>query len=142
MRIKAPALSVSALMLAAVVATATMTAAGEVPYNPATVAGVSGVITAVSEPPAGQATENVHVTLRTNSGPMEVYLAPRTFLSFLKVNFAVGDQIDVIGSNIKMGNVSAILAREVLDGRTAVQFRDALGAEVWKHWGTVLTKVS
>ena len=122
--------AVSALALAAVAI------ASEPTYNPANTAVVSGAITAVSEVPAGQPLEGVHVTVQTKTGNVQVYLAPRNFLSFLNTNFAVGDYIDVTGSHVRSGETDVVLAREVDAGHVSVVLRDPWGAAVWKNWGT------
>lgn len=117
--------------------------ASEPTYNPANSAVVSGAITAVSEVPAGQPLEGVHVTVQTKTGNVQVYLAPRNFLSFLKTNFAVGDYIEVTGSHVRSGDTDVVLAREFNAGHVSVVLRDPLGAEVWKNWGsTALLKAS
>jgi hypothetical protein len=139
----AVARSVSALALAAFSAFFSIGPANAEPvYNPAMPAVVSGVVSAVSEVPAGQPLEGVHVMVKTKTGNVEVYLAPRNFLSFLKVNIAVGDFIEVTGSEVKSGNADVVLAREVDDGRASITLRDSFGAEVWKHWGAATVKAS
>ncbi|MEQ1883966.1 MAG: hypothetical protein ABL967_02825 [Bryobacteraceae bacterium] len=142
MNFQARARSVSALAILTLTLSAATLAATEPAYNPSTVTSVSGVIAAISDISSGQGMDGMHVTLRTKTGTVEVYLAPRDFLNFLRVNIAVGDELDVIGSQVSSGAGSTILARVVSDGRTSIELRDALGAEVWKHWGSTLTKTS
>ena len=136
MKIRNAALGVSTLALAAFLFSNPANAATNEPaYNPATSVAVSGIVTAVHEVPAGQPLEGVHVTIKNKNASVEVYLGPRSFLKFLKTNVAVGDDIDVMGSRVKLGATDIVLAREVDDGRESVTLRDLYGAEAWKNWG-------
>jgi hypothetical protein len=138
---KAIALSVSTLALTALAFIIPASAAGAASsslqplYNPGTTMTVSGVISAVSEVPGGQPLEGVHVMVRSRNGNFDVYLGPRSFLSFLKTSFAAGDRIDVVGSRVTAGSADVILAREVYAGDAILTLRDSSGAEVWKNWG-------
>lgn len=110
-------------------------AANDPTYNPATSVAVSGIVTSVRDVPAGQPLEGVHLTIKNKNTSVEIYLGPRSFLKFLKTNVSVGDDIDVMGSRVKVGTTDVVLAREVDDGRESVTLRDLYGAEAWKNWG-------
>jgi hypothetical protein len=124
-------LSVSALALMMIPAKA----ANGPAYNPATAVAVSGTVTAVRVVPAGQPLAGVHVMLKTKTNNVEVYLAPKDFMNFLKTGFVPGDEMDVTGSRVKSGNADVILAREVSDGMDVIELRDLYGAPVWENWG-------
>ena len=132
---KATTLSVPTLALAVFTFVSPARAANQPVYDLAAAMTVSGIITAVSETPAGQTLEGVHILVKTKSGGVDVFLAPRNFLNVLKTSFAVGDYIDVTGSRVKAGNTEVVLAREVDDGQAIIMLRDSSGAEVWKNWG-------
>ena len=124
-------LSVSALAVMLVPAKA----AGGPQYNPATAVAVSGTVAAVRVVPAGQPLAGVHVMLKTRTNTVEVYLAPRDFMNFLRTSIAAGDEIDVTGSRVKSGNSELILAREVSDETETIELRNLYGAPVWENWG-------
>lgn len=124
-------LSVSALALMMIPAKA---ASGPA-YDPATAVAVSGTVTAVRVVPAGQPLAGVHVMVKTKANAVDVYLAPKDFMNFLKTDFVAGDEIDVTGSRVKSGNGDVILAREVSDGMDVIDLRDLYGAPVWENWG-------
>ncbi|HUA86833.1 MAG TPA: hypothetical protein VMB85_23410 [Bryobacteraceae bacterium] len=124
-------LSVSALALMMIPAKA----ANGPAYNPATAVAASGTVTAVRVVPVGQPLAGVHVMLKTKANTVDVYLAPKDFMNFLKTNFAAGDEIDVTGSRVKSGTADVILAREVSDGVDVIELRDLYGAPAWENWG-------
>jgi hypothetical protein len=104
-------------------------------YTPATVVSVNGTIAAIRQVAAGNPLAGVHVTLKTKTDTLDVYLAPSAFLKFLKADFPVGDHIQVIGSKVKFESADMILARQVDDGADLVTLRESSGASEWQHWG-------
>jgi hypothetical protein len=132
-------LSVSALALAVAVsqALASNTAgvsAKDPVYDPATVVKVPGIVASVKRVPAGNLLAGVHLLVKSNTDTFDVYLGPSDFLKFLKVSFPAGDQIEVTGSKVKLGNTDVILTRKADDGYTLVTLRDANGVPVWQNW--------
>jgi hypothetical protein len=113
----------------------TVKAAAEPAYTPATIVDVYGIIAAVHNAPAGSALEGTHLTVRTKTGNVDVYLAPADFLRLLKTSFPVGYEVEVIGSKIKFQNSDVILTKEVSVGQSTIELRDAQGAPDWKNWG-------
>ncbi|HLG99853.1 MAG TPA: hypothetical protein VKX49_26325 [Bryobacteraceae bacterium] len=124
-------LSVSALVLAMIPARA----ANGPSYNPATAVAISGTVAGVRVVPPGQPLEGVHMAVKTKTRTVEVYLAPKNFLDFLKANYVPGDEVEITGSRVKSGNTDVLLAREIDDGRDVIDLRDLNGAPVWEHWG-------
>jgi hypothetical protein len=114
---------------------ATAFAANDPAYTPATIVDVDGTITAVHNVPAGSPLEGTHLTVKTKTGAIDVYLAPAEFLRIFKTNFPVGNEVEVIGSKIKFQNSDVILTKEVLVGQATIELRDAQGAPDWKNWG-------
>lgn len=125
----------AALALAAVTLPNLAKAASDPAYNPATTVTVSGIIASVRDVPAGQPLEGVPVMLKGKTSNVEVYLGPASFLKFLRTGYAVGEEIDIMGSRVKSGSADVVLAREVNDGVTTIELRDVFGAEAWKNWG-------
>jgi hypothetical protein len=133
-------LSVSTLALAATAlqtfaASPVSAAPNEPAYNPATIVSVTGTVTSVRQVAAGNPLAGVHLTLKSNSGALDVYVGPAEFLKFLKASFPVGDQIQVIGSKVKFENADVILTRQVDDGYELVTLRESNGAAEWQNWG-------
>ncbi len=139
MKFAIKALSVSAFALAMLANMSASNSAGsktnEPAYNPATMVEMQGTITAVRQVPAGGALEGVHLTLKSKTSTVDVYLAPADFLKIFKTNFAVGYDVRVLGSKVSFGNTDVILANEVNIGVTSIILRDGSGAPVWQNWG-------
>jgi hypothetical protein len=114
---------------------ATAFAANDPAYTPATIVDVYGTIAAVHNTPAGSPLEGTHLTVRTKTGTVDVYLAPADFLRIFKTNFPVGNEVEVIGSKIKFQNSDVILTKEISVGQATIELRDAQGAPDWKNWG-------
>lgn len=129
-------LGVCVFMLgASVFAASNQPAASEPAYNPATVVDVDGIITAVHQVPAGSPLEGTHLTVKSKSGSIDVYLAPTDFLRFFKTSFPVGAEVEVVGSKVKFAGSDEVLTRDVAIGQATISLRDANGAPNWKNWG-------
>jgi hypothetical protein len=131
-------LIVSTLALAAsfqAFAAAPVSTANEPAYNLATTTQVAGIVTSIRQVPAGSPLAGTHLTLKSKSGLLDVYLGPSDFLKFLKVSFPVGDEISVTGSKVKLDTADVILSRQVDDGSELITLRDSSGAGDWQHWG-------
>ena len=138
MRFKNHTLSVSTLALAAVFqafASNPVATTNEPAYNPATVVTMEGTVTGVRQVSAGSPLAGVHLTLKSKTGPVDVYVGPSDFLKFLKATFPIGDQIQIIGSKVKLENADVILARQADDGYELITLRESNGAAEWQHWG-------
>jgi len=109
---------------------ATAFAASDPAYNASSVVDVDGVIAAVRT-----ASDGTHLTVKTKNAMLDVYLAPTEFLRIFKTSFPVGNEIEVVGSKVKVENNDVVLAREVSVGSATITLRDAHGAPDWKNWG-------
>jgi len=128
-------LRVSAVALAAMAMMNAAKAANQPAYNPASAVAVSGVITGVRHVAAGQPLEGVHLTVKTKTETIDVYLGPADFLKMLRTSFPIGEEVDVTGSRVKFQNTPVILAREVSEDLATLTLRELDGAPVWENWG-------
>ncbi len=76
----------------------------------------------------------VHLTLKTDKGPLDVVIAPEKFLKEMEITFAKGDTIDVLGSQVASGEATVLLAREVTRSGEVMMMRDENGKPVWVGW--------
>jgi hypothetical protein len=104
-------------------------------YNQATVVDVIGMVTGVRQVSSGNPLAGSHLTVKSKTGTLDVYLGPADFLKFLKASFTVGEQIEVIGSKVKFENADVILTQQVNDGLELVTLRDPDGSAEWQSWG-------
>lgn len=101
-------------------------------YNVATEARVAGVIQEVHQfwcPVNGD--EGTHLMLKTDTGVLQVHVAPRRFLRGNGWNYAKGDQIDVVGSMVIYEAHDAMIARKITRDNQTVAFREPSGKPMW-----------
>ncbi|MBV8050011.1 MAG: hypothetical protein JOZ80_02405 [Acidobacteriaceae bacterium] len=101
-------------------------------YNPANEIKVTGVVQEVKQfwcPVNGD--EGTHLMLRTESGVLEVHVAPWRFLQGNGVSFNKGDQIEVVGSMVIYEAHDAMIARKITRGDQTFAFRGPDGHPLW-----------
>ena len=72
-----------------------------------------------------------HLTLATPDGPLEVHLAPSSFLAEYEISFAKGDKVEIVGAKVTFHDAPALLARRVTRNQSDYFFRDAKGRPLW-----------
>jgi DNA/RNA endonuclease YhcR with UshA esterase domain len=88
--------------------------------------------------PAGQGMMmmmGVHLTVKTADNTVTVMLGPAWFLKDENFTFAKGDQVEVTGSPMHMGNTDSLVARQVKKGDAVLVLRDAQGMPEWAGHG-------
>ncbi len=80
------------------------------------------------------ADHSIHLTLKTDKGPVEVFVAPEKFLKEMEISFAKGETIEVVGSQFSIDGNAILLAREVTRNADVVTIRDEQGKPVWVGW--------
>ncbi|HWR37517.1 MAG TPA: hypothetical protein VN622_16770 [Clostridia bacterium] len=78
--------------------------------------------------------EGTHLLVKSGAGVMLVHVAPEKFLQELEVAFKTGDQVQVMGSKLKIDGVDEVLAREIAIGANTLILRDRKGTPVWQGW--------
>ena len=73
--------------------------------------------------------------IKTAQGSLEVHLGPTSYLEKQQFAFAKGDQIEVIGSKVKIESADVVIAREVKKGGKTLTLRDAQGVPFWSKGG-------
>lgn len=102
-------------------------------YDTATVIDVLATVEETREVKAGPL-QGRHLTVKTEKETLDVYLGPTDFVKMFDVNFAKSDQVQVIGSKVKVDGADVVLAREVRKGEVSLLLRDANGQPNWKYW--------
>jgi hypothetical protein len=101
-------------------------------YNAAAETKVEGVVQEVKQfwcPINGD--EGTHLMLKTNTGILEVHVAPRRFLEGNGVSFNQGDRIEVVGSMVIYESHDAMIARKITRGDETFAFRQPDGRPLW-----------
>ena len=93
-------------------------------YNPATVETVTGTIESIDRTvPMKGMSRGVHLTLKTEKGPLSVHLGPEWYVERLDEKLAKGDQVGVKGSRVTFAGNPAIIAAEVKKGDAVLKLR-------------------
>lgn len=100
-------------------------------YDSTTVINVMAIVTEVREVPRDSALSGIHVTARSDNGLLDIYLCPADFLKEFDFTLHRGDRIQVIGSKVKFGTSTVVLAREVRRDARTVYLRDRQGSPNW-----------
>ncbi len=100
-------------------------------YDPKTETTISGIVDDVQQHAGHHGWTGIHLMVKTDTGTVEVHVGPSAYISQQKFSFAKGDQVQVLGSLVKLNNADALLAREITkDGKT-LTLRNAQGIPQW-----------
>lgn len=104
-------------------------------FDEATVETVSGEIQAVHRIASMKGmSRGVHMTLKTEKGPVEVHLGPAWYIDQQEEGLSKGDKVEVEGSRVKIDGGDAIIAVEVRKGDALLKLRDEDGFPLWSGW--------
>ena len=104
-------------------------------YDVSKEATIAGTIDDVQQMQHGRMT-GIHFLVKTEKETVDVHLGPSYFIENQGFHFAKGDQVEVLGSRVKMGGSEAFIAREVTkDGKT-LTLRDSTGRPKWARGRT------
>lgn len=72
-----------------------------------------------------------HITVKTETGSIEVHLAPASFMKQYDIAFAKDQNVTVVGSKITYEGKPALIAKSVTIWHETFNFRDAKGRPLW-----------
>jgi hypothetical protein len=72
-----------------------------------------------------------HITVKNETGSLEVHLAPASFMKQYEINIRKGDNVTVVGSRIMFEGKTALIAKSVAIGNETYNFRDQSGKPLW-----------
>ncbi len=104
-------------------------------YNPKTVETIHGTVDRIDEvSPQKGMSQGVHLTVKTEKGPVSVHLGPAWYLRNQDVIIKTGDQVEITGSQIEFNGKPAIIAKQVVKGDDVLTLRDDTGTPAWSGW--------
>jgi hypothetical protein len=98
-------------------------------YNPGTEITLKGSVEDVA--PGTRGMMGTHLTVKTAGGETQVMLGPTNFVAGKGFTFAKGDQVEITGSNVTMGETEWVIAREVKKNGQTLTLRDKTGTPAW-----------
>jgi len=72
-----------------------------------------------------------HITVKTETGTIEVHLAPASFMKQYEILIRKDDNVTVVGSRITFEGKPALIAKSIVIGRDTYNFRDPKGKPLW-----------
>jgi len=106
--------------------------ASSYPYDISTELTVSGTVQEITDyqcPVTG--TVGSHITLITESGTIEVHLAPAKFLKEYEIVIRKGDVVKLVAAKIVYQGKPALLAKTITIDRQKYAFRGDNGSPLW-----------
>lgn len=102
-------------------------------YDPKTEVTLTGSVEDVLQQQAcmGRGRNGTHLMVKTESETVEVCLGPAGFVQQKGFSFAKGDQVELIGSRVKLGEKDVVIARQVTKNKQTLVLRDAQGIPAW-----------
>ena len=98
-------------------------------YNVATETSIKGVVRAIEDftCPVSENEIGRHIRLQTSAGMMQVHLAPARVMRSQRFSFSPGEQIEVLGSRVRLQGEESLIAREITRGNESFFVRDRQG---------------
>jgi hypothetical protein len=124
-------LGIAILVVASVTSVLAQKYGGTPNYDPKTETKVSGTIEDVQQHAGRHGWVGIHLMLKTGTGMVEVHVGPANYISQQKFSFLKGDQIEVLGSLVKLSGSDALLAREITKEGKVLTLRTAQGVPLW-----------
>jgi hypothetical protein len=104
-------------------------------YDPSTETSLKGTVEKVSQVSGYHGWSGTHLSLRVDDHTYDVHVGPSGYLSKIGLNLSSGDQIEVIGSKVKLHGADAIIAREIKKQDKVFTLRDSQGFPKWSGGG-------
>lgn len=100
-------------------------------YDPSTETTVKGTVEEVKQVSGKHGWNGTHLMLKTEAGQLDVHVGPSSYVAGQGFTFAKGDQVEVLGSKVKMGGSEALIARQIKRGDKTLVLRNAQGIPEW-----------
>lgn len=78
--------------------------------------------------------EGIHLNVKNGTETIFIHVAPEAFLKDMDVSFNKGDEVEIVGSKIKVDNQDEVLAREITKNSNSLTLRDKKGIPIWSMW--------
>lgn len=101
-------------------------------YQTNTVVTVEGEVVSIDQfTPMKMMSHGVHMTLKTDSGMIEVHLGPAWYIRNQDIKFEPEDKVVIKGSKVTFQGKPIIIAAEITKGESVLALREDNGFPVW-----------
>lgn len=102
-------------------------------YDPSSEVTVTGGVEDIQQYTTRGWWGGTHLILKTSTDTLDVHVGPTSYLDGQQFSFTKGDQVEVIGSKIKVDGKDALLAREIKKDGKVLKLRDTQGIPLWSR---------
>lgn len=102
-------------------------------YNPQTVTTIKGTVESLV--PQTRRMRHESRVIKTDKGNVTVHLGPAWYMNQHQMIINPGDALEVTGSEMKMGDSTMMVAREVTVKGKTLKLRDDQGMPLWRGQG-------
>jgi hypothetical protein len=100
-------------------------------YDPSKEITVKGTVEDVQQLQGRHGWNGTHLVLKTDAENLEVHAGPSSYLAEKQFSFTKGDEIEVVGSKVKLGTKDVLIAREITKDGNKLVLRNAQGIPMW-----------
>lgn len=100
-------------------------------YDPSTEATVQGKITAVTSSTGRAGWKGIHLKVESQGQQYDVHVGPAAYIEKNGFTYAVGDEVEIVGSEVTYNGAKALIAREMTSGGKTLPLRDKQGVPLW-----------
>lgn len=100
-------------------------------YDPKTELTLSGSVDDIQTQGCMGRGLGTHLMVKTQTETVEVCVGPSSFIQQKGFSFAKGDQVDVTGSKVKLGQTDVVIARQITKDNQTLTLRDTQGIPQW-----------
>lgn len=102
-------------------------------YDTAAEVTLSGTVTKVESHVGRMGWNGTHLVVSFDAETLSVHVGPSNYLVQQGFSFAVGDQVEVTGSRIKLEGTDVLIAREIKKGDKVLTLRNSQGVPAWSR---------
>ncbi len=100
-------------------------------YDPSSETTVKGTVEEVKQVAGKHGWNGTHLMLKTKTGQLDVHVGPSSYITGQGFTFTKGDEVEVVGSKVKLGAGEAVIARQIKKGDKTLVLRNAQGIPEW-----------
>ena len=118
------------LLLAVFIGAAQTPSATAPKYDPASEGTLKGTIGEIKQIQFGKDT-HVDLVMKSGNDLFDIGVCPPDIFKDLIVTLATGDEVEVTGSKVQLGDKPFMMAREIVKGNDSLTLRDKKGSPMW-----------
>ncbi len=107
-------------------------------YNVANEITVKGTVEDVQTLTSQKGSAGLHLTFKSDQGTFEVHVGPSAYVSSKQFSFAKDDNIEVIGSKMKLNGQDTLIARQITKNGKTLALRNEQGFPLWSRGGAAV----